>query len=391
MGIEIIGSSGDGDEAFETICELTPDLVITDIKMPTLNGIELIKLLHRANIYPKVIFATGHSDFEYTREAIRLGAYDYLLKPFSPNELITTVVNCVNDINASNTKMYNEERRQCEILFKNYFSTSSNQAHLAQSNALTVILNETFQITDMAINSLNTLLTPETSPTNVNLDECIDTIRRLNFKLGWEQYFIFALSEPQSIIIINYRNATNSKNTDFVTTNKNYIATIQESLFVNLAVESTINCNVPIAFTNKGQASLDVLYQQYSDYRFHSTEATNEWLVMDTIESQKYVQDAINFIHRNYGKSLKLQEVADCVFLSESHFSALFTKYVGVSFSKYLAKYRIEMAKNYMKNNPYAKIYEVSNQVGYTDARYFSTLFKKTEGITPSAYVKHLF
>ena len=83
--------------------------------------------------------------------------------------------------------------------------------------------------------------------------------------------------------------------------------------------------------------------------------------------------------------------MADSVYLSESHFSTIFAKHVGMSYSKYLAKYRVDKAKAYMKQNPYAKIYEISDNVGYSDARYFSTLFKKTEGISPSEFVKHLF
>lgn len=389
LGIEIVGISEDGDEAFDLICDLNPDLIITDIKMPTLSGIELVKLLHKANIYPKVIFATGHSDFEYTREAIRLGAFDYILKPFSPDELTDTVLKCVDDIHSNQEKMHNKEREQTEFKLMNYFSITSNALRRTHRNVVNTYIEEHFDISVVALNYLTTTLTPETSPTNVDYNECIQLIRRLNFNLGWEKYFIFALPESHNILIVNYRTNANVTPISFERTNTNYMSTLQESLFENLAVDSTIHSNNPVALNT--MFDVEMIFEQYTKTLNPSLEINTNLTTLDVAQTQKYMHDALTYIHNRYGTQLKLQEVADSVYLSESHFSALFAKSMGLSFSKYLAKYRVDMAKLFMQKNRYAKIYEVSNHVGYTDARYFSTLFKKTEGITPSEYVKQLF
>lgn len=80
-GFKIIATASDGDEAFEKIIGLSPDLVLTDIRMPGMNGIELIKALKTNGTGCEVIIISGYDDFNYCLEALRLGVNDYMLKP----------------------------------------------------------------------------------------------------------------------------------------------------------------------------------------------------------------------------------------------------------------------------------------------------------------------
>lgn len=87
IGCEVVGEAANGEEALKVAESTGPDLVISDIKMPRMNGIELAeKLLEK---YPdiRIIFLTAYSEFEYARQAVRLGVSDYLLKPFRDGEL----------------------------------------------------------------------------------------------------------------------------------------------------------------------------------------------------------------------------------------------------------------------------------------------------------------
>ncbi len=87
IGCEVVAEASNGEMALELASEHRPDLVISDIKMPKMDGIELAgKLLEK---YPdtKVIFLTAYNEFEYARQAVRLGVSDYLLKPFQDGEL----------------------------------------------------------------------------------------------------------------------------------------------------------------------------------------------------------------------------------------------------------------------------------------------------------------
>lgn len=87
LGIEICGTASNGNSGLELICLNNPDIVITDIKMPGLSGIDLLKTLSGFESPPEVIFVSGYSNFEYTKQAIQYGASDYILKPISPDEL----------------------------------------------------------------------------------------------------------------------------------------------------------------------------------------------------------------------------------------------------------------------------------------------------------------
>ena len=87
IGCEVVGEASNGIEALEVCEETKPDLVISDIRMPKMDGIELAeKLIEK---YPgiKVIFLTAYNEFEYARKALRIGVSDYILKPFKDGEL----------------------------------------------------------------------------------------------------------------------------------------------------------------------------------------------------------------------------------------------------------------------------------------------------------------
>ncbi len=83
----VIGKAGDAFEAIELITTLTPILVITDIRMPKMDGLELSSWIRNQQPEIKVIIASGYSDFAYAQQAIRLGVVDFLLKPVKPEEL----------------------------------------------------------------------------------------------------------------------------------------------------------------------------------------------------------------------------------------------------------------------------------------------------------------
>ena len=95
FGLTIAGEASDGDLGLQMVRELQPDIILTDVRMPYLNGIELIRALRDENNDAQVIFFSGYDDSAYIRSALRLGADDYLLKPIKPNELNERLEKCV--------------------------------------------------------------------------------------------------------------------------------------------------------------------------------------------------------------------------------------------------------------------------------------------------------
>ena len=89
-GVEIAGTASNGTQALELLRELPVDILITDIQMPQMGGLELLQQVRAQNMDLRCIILTGYDDFKYVKKAAQLGIENYLLKPVSPEELSET-------------------------------------------------------------------------------------------------------------------------------------------------------------------------------------------------------------------------------------------------------------------------------------------------------------
>jgi YesN/AraC family two-component response regulator len=90
-GFQLIGGAADGEEALALIDQHRPDLIITDVRMPRMDGIALLEEIRRRRLESRVIVISGYSEFEYAQKALKAGAVDYLLKPVQKTELVQLV------------------------------------------------------------------------------------------------------------------------------------------------------------------------------------------------------------------------------------------------------------------------------------------------------------
>ena len=98
------------------------------------------------------------------------------------------------------------------------------------------------------------------------------------------------------------------------------------------------------------------------------------------------IREIINYINDNYGNNrLSLQSISESIYLSQTYLCAFFKKATGKTLNQYITEVRIEKAKEMLRDTG-IKVYEIAYRVGFTDTNYFSTLFKKHVGITPSEY-----
>ena len=87
----IVGEAENGSEGLQLISELQPDLIITDIKMPEMDGLEMLTKVYENQLSAKAIVLSAYSEFEYARRAIKLGVTEYLLKPIAMNDFTTAM------------------------------------------------------------------------------------------------------------------------------------------------------------------------------------------------------------------------------------------------------------------------------------------------------------
>jgi DNA-binding NarL/FixJ family response regulator len=88
---EVVGKVGDGRSLFDAAMALKPDLILTDISMPVLNGIEAVDELHRSGCNSKIIFVTVHSDPDFVRSCLAVGAAGYIVKPRVAEDLQSAI------------------------------------------------------------------------------------------------------------------------------------------------------------------------------------------------------------------------------------------------------------------------------------------------------------
>ena len=107
FGMQVIAQAENGIEAWQKFQQNPADVLLTDINMPQMNGLELAKLVREQAPSCHIVFLTGYDDFDYARTAIKLGADDYLLKPFSKDD--------VEDMLAKLRTKLDEERKKAQI------------------------------------------------------------------------------------------------------------------------------------------------------------------------------------------------------------------------------------------------------------------------------------
>lgn len=125
-GISFLGEAPDGELAYPLIQKLRPDIVITDIKMPFMDGLDLSRLIRKELPGTKIIILSGYGDFDYAKQAIGIGVTDYLLKPISPEKLLEAVRRVAALVREErgkeeNLRRFEEEMKENETLARSKY------------------------------------------------------------------------------------------------------------------------------------------------------------------------------------------------------------------------------------------------------------------------------
>ncbi|MBB6669466.1 response regulator [Cohnella nanjingensis] len=130
-GIRLTGEASDGEEAMRILARHSPDIVITDIVMPGMDGITFLKNLRDQKVDSKVIIMSGYSDFEYARNALKNGAFDYVLKPIHEHNLLGVIRRCVQEL---------KHKRQAESELHGLIRSARETLFLARQRLFEMIL-----------------------------------------------------------------------------------------------------------------------------------------------------------------------------------------------------------------------------------------------------------
>jgi len=508
-GFHYTGDASDGELALPMIRKIQPDLLITDIKMPFMDGLSLIELVRKELPKTKIVIISGYDDFLYAQQAIRMGVDQYLLKPIIKEKLVEILIGL-------HEKML-EERRQQEYIesFKREaqeyenFSRRRFFEQIVTGGMSVSVISETAKNLNIDINApfYNIVLfslssaeydgsVPETYTENLvkvqedvtnyiidhpdliffrwnittyavlvkgsnediverNTRDCIENIKNRCISAGQDIGWYIASGTPVSRLgaipacfseasrilsyrylcpeehilseasIMNLRKRSNSTKTG---EGNKEIDPAHVRKFLSSGTEKEIDDFVEQILQNSGNefASLSMFYRylkmtvyfaaiEYLDsigfrvdsllsteYRPDDSASTIDdarqymyQVIRQTIElrdreSAKQQHDilrkAIDFIDNCYSDAgISLDKVAKNVNISPNYLSAIFSQEVGQTLTEYITYKRIDEAKRLLRYTD-KRLSEIAAEVGYKDPRYFSFVFRKVTGCTPSDY-----
>ena len=114
LGLELIGTAEDGEKGLLLIQEMLPDIVLLDINMPRLNGLDLAHILTKNYPLIKIILISGYDEFHYARQALRMGVQDYILKPVTKSEMVNLLYAIVGKLDEEREQI----RKEADVLNK---------------------------------------------------------------------------------------------------------------------------------------------------------------------------------------------------------------------------------------------------------------------------------
>ena len=334
LGLTIAGEASDGDLGLQMVRELQPDIILTDVRMPYLNGIELIRTLRDENNDAQVIFFSGYDDSAYIRSALRLGADDYLLKPIKPNELNERLEQCVEA----------RKRRAAE----------QNKSGAAMTKAPGFIDTAWAKPFYVLCEALQLALQSGDVPA---VEKKLAEIRALIVQNEGD--------EPRSSSLIQVYYALMGTLQRFISSSGYSVDEVfgkNDTAFV-FGREST--CAALFRFTRE---LLLVAIERVSDLTRNSTKLNLE-----------AVRD---FAKESYTRGITLEETAAHFFVTKEYLSKVFKMKFGEGFTEYVTKLRMERALRLMCEYDIA-IKDIGPAVGYLDTAHFYRVFKKHFGFTP--------
>ena len=390
LGYELAGTARNGGEALEKIRELHPDIVVSDIRMPVLDGLQLAARVHEQyGGLPVFIMLTSYEEFDYVRRSMGLGAVDYLIKMDLTAENLTEALARARDAvekekalrrpgpNQSGSLESYRERFFIQLYSGAFPNESKIRSHCeelgltldaaAYTAVIASIRNKDLSPEQQgALSAGITRMAADILPKYLRCQVTGMDLRHFNVLLlldgspGWEDALAPVLQKANEILY------------------KYFSTTLW------WAVGAPTNALHHIPDSRKSAFSALPLLSGKDPIVFYRDEARTPLDHRACIVAE--VQD---YIRKNPSKKLSLNDVAAVFNFSPGYLSQLFSQNGETSFVEFVTETRIAAAKELMASTD-LKIYEISEMMGFESAFYFSKVFKKIEGVSPRTYLRKL-
>lgn len=504
LDAEFAGEAIDGEAGLKLIAEVNPDIVLTDIYMPVMNGIQMIEQLKAGDFTGRFVILSGYNDFEYARTALRLGVDDYLTKPVTVEQIRSVLSETIEKLEETYLHRLNlgdvqsPERRE-ELCLEEWLagelngwgqsSEASVPAELLKERKYTVMIIEvlwterirSISLADWSLfkfavsnivaevsgrewpdtcfvwlfgNHAALLLPSAEREGEQAIGQAADRLGELmvgsmktylgleirfgtgTVKSGWRGIKPSGDEALQRLLAKQPLNLQSGNNPDDriaaaavgVSLLTDYYQSITKALqeerddevmrlirlylhrrqpelpvdpvsFRMLAAElwtmlhnAMLMAGIPGRNDDEGLALRELSemtelpkIEEWLETQIRSLRRAQVPAIQE--KHRKAVQFMTEYIHKHYAEDITLELLASQLYISKNYLNQLFKKVTGETFTNYVIRVRIEKAKALLLEGSHL-IYEVSEMVGYQNVPYFSTLFKKYCGVSPSELVK---
>jgi two-component system response regulator YesN len=488
-GTTLVGTARNGIEAFEFVKQNPPDIIISDIKMPGMDGLQLASKMFAEYPNIKLILLSGFSEFEYARSAMRYGVKHYLLKPCNENKILDSLRELVEELNR-------EEQRE-EFVLNMRYGLEKVLPHVKEQFLKEFVTNKTygnrdweyyrklfdldlqnrkvrlilfqlegqfefehmFAVKNIAEDLLQktvlsstvgeqVLIVVEDAESVSELYACIQQIRE-TFLRYYKIDLTIALSEADEFIrarslyketleCLNHRfylgegslitkrdivNVEQSETSELTFDEDNLMLQIKAGHWEEAYLEidlffqklGGLRSNISTAKSYVIQLFMAIIRLGDADAMAHYKDNLVKLMDLETLQSIqpffKEMAHQITLSHYEHTKNkhcaiidkvldiidghlgnteLSLNWVAhQMLYMNSDYLGKLFKKRTGEKFSNYVMKVRISKATELIEQKTDIKIFELAEMLGFGDnPQYFSQVFKKYAGCTPSEYMK---
>lgn len=470
---EIVGTAGNGEEALFLIERIRPQVIFTDISMPVMGGLEMIRRIRKIMPSVVIVIISGYSDFSYAQEAMKYGVFNYLLKPLDSENLQETLFDIQQTLKEQTGKkrnlIYSEQydlasevrKVMCVVYLGNVICTSQDaeveEFYREKTEALywkeimtEVCGHQEWMVVDeYAVNQkLIEICTGELKPGKIqnfaeHLMEVIAEHTELPVHICVGKTTIIREEQQEyakrlrnvirqklvvgenEILWLEDQEQTRNDVVDIVKMKlnqyvKNYfnsgdfeefIAEIG-AIFKYMKNGKTPQASIVKICTyvlklmefSKQEYDKEMLQELSDDIMSKISVSVREEELFESLiralESIQYCgeqQDEagagdkiLEYVNERYLTIESMEEVAEEFGYNYAYLSRVFKKLVGKSMSKYITGKKIALAKELIETKPEMKLNEVCIMCGYNDSRYFSRIFKKEVGLSPSEYKEQM-
>ncbi len=501
IGFQVIDYAENGEEALEKVERICPDVIMTDIQMPFMDGLTFCKKVRERMAGTKIVIFSGYDDFEYAKEAIKLEAEEYILKPIDSLELEKVFVRIKARLDEELDQKNNVEKLQRyyeeslpvlkeqyftallegtidekeSILYKSIYDIDMDSPfyavgmiksdyyvqHKAQEGVLNStllplslkhtadeMLGKNFQFRSinylgnivviamikeqtkqgLFINIMDQICKMNSKLLNVDITagigKCYESIHNIHqsfLEAKSALDYRYSLGVNQAIYIQDIEPNSDSN----LSIDDRIIQNIIRSIKIGKIQDIEVNVNVFFGFIKNSYVSVNYFRNTFLElyvelfrlariYQIPLDDSKQN--IYDKIESinsldevadmflticidlwnginrerkdatNKLIDKAKEYIKSNYQNyDLSVEKVCGYLGLSATYFSTIFKKETGFSFVSYLTQVRMEKALQLLQTTE-EKAYIISEMVGYIEPNYFSYVFKKQYGVSPSKY-----